>query len=91
MNDVMRKKIEQRAYEIYLKRGKAPSDAKSDWEKAEREILAEVNSSKQPPVVKGLVAAKPVTVPAPTPKPAIAPAQTVRPIPAKKPPQQKRK
>ena len=85
MNDAMKKKIEQRAYEIYLKRGKAPGDAKSDWEKAEREILAEVNSSKQPPVVKEPAAAKPVTVPAPTLKPVVAPAQT------KKPPQQKRK
>jgi Protein of unknown function (DUF2934) len=85
MNDVMRKKIEQRAYEIYLKRGKAPGNAKSDWEKAEREILAEVNSAKQSPVVKEPAA------PAPTPKPAAAPAQTNKPTPAKKPPQQKRK
>jgi len=87
MNDAMKKKIEQRAYEIYLKRGKAPGDAKSDWEKAEREILAEVNSSKQSPVVKEPAAAKPATAP----KPAVAPAQTVRPTQAKKPTQQKRK
>jgi hypothetical protein len=91
MNDAMKKKIEQRAYEIYLKRGKAPGDAKSDWEKAEREILAEVNSSKQPPVFKEPAAAKPVMAPAPTPKPVVTPAQPNKPTPAKKPPQQKRK
>jgi hypothetical protein len=69
MTEATRKKIEIRAYEIYLNRGKTIGDAKSDWDRAEKEILAELNPPKKTiakdiPVIKAApapVVAKPVT------------------------------
>jgi hypothetical protein len=78
VNEATRKKIEQRAYEIYLKRGGKPGDPKSDWDQAEKEIMAELK-----PVIKEAPAAKPAPAPA-----AAKPAQ---PFQAKRPQQQKRK
>ena len=78
MNEATRKKIEQRAYEIYLKRGSTPGNAKSDWDQAEKEIMAELK-----PVIKEAPAAKPAPAPV-----AAKPAQ---PFQAKKPQQQQKK
>jgi hypothetical protein len=89
MNDSIKKKIEQRAYEIYVKRGKAQGNAKSDWEKAEGEILAELNAPKQGTIVKEATAPAPAAVIKSTPAPApIKPVQQTQ--AAKKPPQKKK-
>ena len=86
MNEATRKKIEQRAYEIYLKRGSTPGNAKNDWDQAEKEIMAELNPSKQSAVVKEA----PVTKPAPSPSMA-KPAQPAQPVQVKRPQQQKKR
>jgi hypothetical protein len=99
MNDSIKKKIEQRAYEIYVKHGKAQGNAKSDWEKAEREILAELNAPKQGTIVKEATAPAPAPVIKSTPAPAPVIKSTPAPAPikpvqqkqaAKKPPQKKK-
>jgi hypothetical protein len=59
VNEATRKKIEQRAYEIYLKRGSKPGDPKSDWDQAEKEIMAEMNAPRPSAVVKEAPVAKP--------------------------------
>ena len=41
MNESLRKKIEVRAYQLFLKRGGVHGYAMEDWAKAEKEILAE--------------------------------------------------
>jgi hypothetical protein len=78
VNETTRKKIEQRAYEIFVKRGRKPGDEKSDWDQAEKEIMAELK-----PVIKEAPAAKPAPAPV-----AAKPAQ---PFQAKKPQQQQKK
>ena len=78
VNEATRKKIEQRAYEIFVKRGSKPGDAKSDWDQAEKEIMAELK-----PVIKEAPAAKPATAP--------VAAKSAQPVQAKRPQQQKRK
>jgi Protein of unknown function (DUF2934) len=83
MNEATRKKIEQRAYEIYVKRGSAPGNAKSDWDQAEKEIMAELNAPRQSAVVKEAPLAKPA--------PASVAAKPAQPIQAKKPQQQQKK
>lgn len=77
MNEATRKKIEQRAYEIYVKRGSTPGNAKGDWDQAEKEILAESNPPKQSAVAKETTVVKP--------------AQPVKPVQVKKPQQPQRK
>lgn len=41
MNESLRKKIEQRAYEFYLKRGGKHGYHLEDWARAEKEIMGE--------------------------------------------------
>ena len=36
--------ISKRAYEIFLKRKGKPGNAKEDWAKAEKELIAELNA-----------------------------------------------
>jgi hypothetical protein len=40
--DDMQKKIQQRAYEIYLRRNKQPGRDMEDWIQAEREVRTEL-------------------------------------------------
>jgi|WetSurMetagenome_2_1015567.scaffolds.fasta_scaffold432259_2 hypothetical protein len=66
MDESVRKKIEQRAYEFFLKRGGKHGYHVEDWARAEKEILAEIHktpASTVKPVqdeAKKTVAAKPV-------------------------------
>lgn len=46
MNESLRKKIEARAYQLFLKRGAAHGYAAQDWARAEKEILAEEAAGK---------------------------------------------
>ncbi len=46
MNEALRKKIENRAYQLFLKRGGVHGNAHEDWAKAEKEILAEEAAKK---------------------------------------------
>jgi hypothetical protein len=39
MNESLRKKIEERAYQLFLKRGGVHGYAMEDWARAEKEIL----------------------------------------------------
>ncbi len=39
---ITEEEIRKRAYEIYLRRNKQPSDPKQDWMQAERELRAEM-------------------------------------------------
>ncbi len=41
MNESLRKRIESRAYQLFLKRGGAHGYHREDWARAEKEILAE--------------------------------------------------
>ena len=43
----LRKRIEERAYQLYLERGGRGGDAVSDWQRAEREIMAEVSAEER--------------------------------------------
>jgi hypothetical protein len=52
MNDAIRKKVEQRAYELFLKRGGIHGYAIEDWAKAEKEVMAETSAPKQAAAVK---------------------------------------
>jgi|WetSurMetagenome_2_1015567.scaffolds.fasta_scaffold501284_1 hypothetical protein len=61
MNESLKKKIELRAYQLFLKRGGAHGYHVQDWARAEKEILAEESGAKP------VNASKP---PAPAPKPA---------------------
>jgi hypothetical protein len=62
MNELLRKKIEQRAYQLFLKRGGAHGYHIADWAKAEKEVLAEEAAGKKAPAVS----ASPVTTVKPT-------------------------
>lgn len=44
--DELRKKIEEKAYEYFLKRGKKPGHHVEDWTKAEQEIMKEYKVKK---------------------------------------------
>jgi hypothetical protein len=46
MNESLKKKIELRAYQLFLKRGGAHGYHVADWAKAEKEILAEEGAQK---------------------------------------------
>ena len=46
MNESLRKKIETRAYQLFLKRGGVHGYANQDWAKAEKEVLAEEAGAK---------------------------------------------
>jgi hypothetical protein len=46
MNESVRKKIEERAYQLFLKRGGAHGHSAEDWNKAEKEVLAEEAANK---------------------------------------------
>jgi hypothetical protein len=43
----IQERIEHRAYDLYLKRGKIPGFHEEDWRQAEKEILAEVEAGKK--------------------------------------------
>ena len=43
----LRRRIEERAYQLYLERGGRGGDAVSDWQRAEREIMAEVSAEER--------------------------------------------
>jgi len=75
MNESLRKKIEARAYQLFLKRGGAPGHHMEDWAKAEKEIFAEEASAKS----------------GSAPKVQTQPPQSSRPAQAKKPQGQNRK
>jgi hypothetical protein len=65
MDESVRKKIEQRAYEFFLKRGGKDGHHVEDWARAEKEIMAETNKTQASTVkpvqeeAKKTVAAKP--------------------------------
>jgi len=46
MDASIREKIERRAYEIFLSRGGAHGSHEGDWERAEKEIMDELNHKK---------------------------------------------
>lgn len=46
MNEALKKKIEVRAYQLFLKRGGVHGYAMEDWARAEKEILAEEAAAK---------------------------------------------
>jgi hypothetical protein len=46
MNESLKKKIELRAYQLFLKRGGLHGYHHEDWAKAEKEILAEESAHK---------------------------------------------
>lgn len=46
MDASVREKIERRAYEIFLSRGGAHGSQKDDWDRAEKEIMDELNHKK---------------------------------------------
>jgi hypothetical protein len=43
----LRKKIEERAHQLYLRRGGRDGDAMSDWLRAEKEILEEAKAERK--------------------------------------------
>ena len=45
--DSIQERIEHRAYDLYLKRGKIPGFHEEDWNQAEKEVLAEVEAVKK--------------------------------------------
>jgi hypothetical protein len=62
MNELLRKKIELRAYQLFLKRGGAHGYHLADWAKAEKEVLAEEAGRKNsgfsanpPPAAKPMI------------------------------------
>ena len=62
MNESVRKKIEERAYQLFLKRGGVHGYHVEDWARAEKEVLAEVAAQKpsgswKPPVQAAAAAA----------------------------------
>jgi hypothetical protein len=74
MNESIRKKIEQRAYEFFLQRGGKHGYHVEDWAKAEKEIMAELDKNQGS-------TGKPheqVSKPAPVAKPAKKPQQAKR-------------
>jgi hypothetical protein len=63
MNESLRSKIEQRAYELFVKRGGKHGHAEEDWAKAEKEILSEQSGKKPAAPVKPSVEAAPQAAP----------------------------
>jgi len=51
MNESLRKKIEQRAYELFLKRGGLHGYHVEDWAQAEKEIVAAEAGRKAAPIM----------------------------------------
>jgi hypothetical protein len=45
MNESVRKKIELRAYDLFLKRGGKHGHHAEDWARAEKEVLDEINKA----------------------------------------------
>ena len=43
----IQERIEHRAYNLYLKRGKIPGFHEEDWKQAEKEVLAEIEAGKK--------------------------------------------
>ena len=43
----IQERIEHRAYDLYLKRGKIPGFHEEDWAQAEKEIAAEIEAGKK--------------------------------------------
>jgi hypothetical protein len=43
----LRKKIEERAHQLYIRRGGRDGDAMTDWLRAEKEIMAEANAERK--------------------------------------------
>jgi hypothetical protein len=46
MNESLKKKIEARAYQLFLKRGGAHGYHHEDWARAEKEVMAEESGAK---------------------------------------------
>jgi hypothetical protein len=67
MNESLRKKIEERAYQLFLKRGGVHGYHVEDWARAEKEVLAEEAAQKPSGAWKAPVQAAPA---APKPAPA---------------------
>jgi hypothetical protein len=59
MNESLKKKIEIRAYQLFLKRGGAHGYHVQDWAKAEKEILAEESGARNDGAQKNQAAPKP--------------------------------
>ena len=78
MNESLRKKIEQRAYEFYLKRGGKHGYHLEDWARAEKEIMTEELGT------SAAVSPKPVREPAPKSAPSAKPATVKKPQPSKR-------
>ncbi len=73
MDTSIREKIEQRAYEIYLRRGSTHGSHEDDWAQAEKEIMAEINKKEETPAPE--VAKEPPT-PKTVEKPSVPELQT---------------
>ena len=71
--DSMKEMIEQRAYALYLRRGKIPGFHEEDWQQAERELLSEIEARKKSAAAQVVAAAMPSRQPA-----AAKPAETAR-------------
>jgi hypothetical protein len=66
MNEVLRKKIEQRAYELFMKRGGLHGYHVQDWAQAEKEVSAAEAGKKAAPVAAPVQPNK--TAPQPKPE-----------------------
>jgi hypothetical protein len=58
MNETLRKKVEERAYELFVKRGGAHGYHMEDWTRAEKELTAE--AAKPVPKAAALKPATPI-------------------------------
>ena len=77
----MKELIEQRAYFLYLKRGKLNGYHAEDWKQAEKEIYAELDAKKKQETQRQTPVAKPEikAAPAAAVKVAVAQAEPVKP------------
>jgi hypothetical protein len=62
---LIREMIEQRAYELFLKRGGIHGYHMEDWMQAEKEVLAEAGGNKRTEVRQPVVPEKRTAAPAP--------------------------
>jgi hypothetical protein len=69
MTEELKKRIEQRAYEIFLKSGGVHGNDLENWSRAEREVMAEEEKARKKPEVAVKPAVPPMAEPAPRPAP----------------------
>jgi hypothetical protein len=86
VDESLRKKIEQRAFELFLRRGGLHGHHVEDWQEAERQIMAELAATQKAWAFAPVEKPAPLTVPTVEPPPAVRkPASVVQPAPAEKP------